>query len=129
MERGKRSQPSFCQHNSISLSHLRDSPLSVYNPPSPLYPLLSLKVNAVSANHLQLIDPAHMRALVSTALAVIYWLIEVTAACIDKDLPLRPPLAVGHWALIRPERQIKQRKAEIAARHRVLLGVLFVPVV
>lgn len=47
----------------------------------------------MSANHLQLIDPANMRAMVSTVLAVTDCLIKVTATCINKDLSLRqnPP--------------------------------------
>lgn len=62
-------------------------------PALPFPPLLSLKVKAVSANHLQLIDPANMRAMVSTVLAVTDCLIKVTATCINKDLSLRqnPP--------------------------------------
>jgi len=58
-----------------------------------LSPLLSLKVNAVSANHLQLIYPANIRVLVSTVLDVRDWVMKVTATRIDKDLPLRqsPP--------------------------------------
>lgn len=72
MARGKTSQLS---------PHLNQPVSSLPHP-------LTLKVNAVSANHLQLIDPANIRVLVSTAFAVTDWLIKVTATHIDKDLPL-----------------------------------------
>lgn len=62
-------------------------------PALPFLPFLSLKVKAVSANHLRLIDPANMRAMVSSVLAVTDCLIKVTATGINKDLSLRqnPP--------------------------------------
>lgn len=65
---------------------------SLFTTPPPLSPLLSLKVNAVSANHLQLIDPANICTLVSTVLAMTDWLIKVAATCINKDLPMRQSL-------------------------------------
>lgn len=96
MEGGKRSQAALRRDDSISSIVSSPWPPALCSHPLARHPhLSSLRANAGTANHLQLIDSADIRALVRTLLAVADLLIKEAAVHINKDLTQNPLWLLG----------------------------------